>query len=485
MSVPDGDVPTRSSGPEGAASRRRAKSVGRGSRVQLDGIALMFSTAATAASSLLFWVVAARSYSTSSVGLGSAEINAFTMLAAFAQLNLLATFLRFLAGSGNRAVRFLATGYGAIVVAALLFGGGYLALGFSSGFLAGAPAREYVVFLLAVPVFAVFVVQDGVLTAFAKAPWVPVENLSVAVVRLALLGLLVPVLISGESQSRTGIIAAWAIPTLLAVAVVNTAVFRRLGPAHVRRTPHASSLPPRRELLAYVAGQYLSNSMANVITYVPPLLVLHLLGPEAAAYVNVPWLIVVSTQTLLWNIGMSFVAEVTRSPERLRVHIRSTLRLGGLVALGWTVALLAGAPLLLGLQGADFAAEGTGLLRLLALSFPCTAVVIMYMLIASLERRVRRLVVVNAIGAIALLGGVEWLAADRGIIAVGWVYLIVQAGLALALLPVVVARLRRGDIRLPEYTRIPANAAAEDELLARSAEVIAPGAGPTERPSER
>ncbi|GAB1646285.1 hypothetical protein KRMM14A1259_67080 [Krasilnikovia sp. MM14-A1259] len=35
----------------------------------------------------------------------------------------------------------------------------------------------------------------------------------------------------------------------------------------------------------------------------PPLLVLHLLGPDAAAYVNVPWPIVVSTQMLLWNIG--------------------------------------------------------------------------------------------------------------------------------------------------------------------------------------
>lgn len=466
-------------------THRVESSAGRKSRVQLDGIALMFSTAATAASSLLFWVVAARSYSAGAVGISSAEINAFTMLAAFAQLNLLATFLRFLASSGNRAVRFLAAGYGAIVVAALIFGGGYLLLGFSHGFLTGAPTWEYVVFILAVPVFAVFVVQDGVLTAFAKAPWVPVENLSVAVLRLASLGLLVPVLISGDGQPRPGIVAAWAIPTLLAVMVVNTAVFRRLGPAHVRRTPEASSLPPRRELLLFVAGQYLSNSVSNIVTYVPQLLVLHLLGPEAAAYVNVPWLIVVSTQTLLWNIGMSFVAEVTRSPERLAAHIRSLLRLGGLVTLGWTAALLIGAPLLLGLQGAEFAANGTGLLRLLALSFPCTAVVIMYSLICSLERRIWRLVVVNAVGAGALVGGIEWLTPGRGIISVGWVYLAVQAGLALVLLPAVVTRLRRGDIRLPEFSRAPADAPAGGDLAAESAEVIAPGARPAEGPSQR
>jgi O-antigen/teichoic acid export membrane protein len=218
---------------------------------------------------------------------------------------------------------------------------------------------------------------------------------------------------------------------------------------------------------------------------VPPLLVLHLLGPDAAAYVNVPWLIVVSTQTLLWNIGMSFVAEVTRSPERLAVHIRSMLRLGGLVALGWTTALLVGAPVLLGLQGADFAAEGSGLLRLLALSFPCTAVVIMYLLIASLERRIWRLVAVNAIGAGALLGGIERLAAGHGITAVGWVYLVVQAGLALALLPAVVVRLRRADVRLPEYTLAAAEVPAGGDLSAGSAEVIASAAGTAERPPER
>jgi hypothetical protein len=71
-------------------------------------------------------------------------------------------------------------------------------------------------------------------------------------------------------------------------------------------------------------------------------------------------------------------------------------------------------------------------------------------------------VVVNAVGAVALVAGMEWLAADRGIIAVGWVYLVVQAGLALTLLPSVVVRLRRGDIRLPEYAQVSAPVPADD-----------------------
>ena len=329
---------------------RRIVGSGAGSRVQLDGLALMLSTAATAASSLLFWVVAARTYSAEAVGVASAEINAFTMLAGFAQLNLLAVFLRFLASSGNRALRFLGSGYGAIVVVALVFGGGYLAFGWAEGFLGGAPTWEYLLFVLVVPVFAVFVVQDGVLTAFSKAPLVPVENLLVALLRLGLLAVVVPALF-GATSSRPGIVAAWALPTALAVSVVSWVIFRRLAPGHVRRSGSRSALPPGREMASFVTGQYLNNSLNNVVTYVPSLLVLYLLGAEQAAYFNVPWLIVISTQTLLWNLGMSFVAEVTRRPEAMRTHIRSIVRLGAVVVFGWTAALLVGGGVLLSLQG--------------------------------------------------------------------------------------------------------------------------------------
>jgi hypothetical protein len=56
----------------------------------------------------------------------------------------------------------------------------------------------------------------------------------------------------------------------------------------------------------------------------------------------------------------------------------------------------------------------------------------------------------------------------------------VQAGMALALLPTVVVRLRRGDIRLPEYAAAPAEVPAGGDLSAGSAEVITAGAATAE-----
>ena len=454
---------------EESAAAERAPA-GTSSRVGRDGVALMFSTAAAAASNLLFWVVAARAYPAASVGQAASEVAAFTMLAGFAQLNLLGVFVRFLASAGSRVLRFLTVGYAGIAVSALALGGGFLLLGFGSGFFVGADAWERGAFVAAVLVFAIFVVQDGILTAFAKAPWVPVENLSVALVKLGLLGLVIPALLPGQN-ARQYVVAAWQIPTAVAVVVVTVVVFRRLAPREARLAAGRSTLPPRRALASFVVAEYANSLVSNVVTYLPPLLVLQQLGAVSAAYFNVPWLIILSTQTLLWNIGMSLMAEATRHPDRLVTHLRHTFALGAAVVVGWPVVLFAGAPFILRLQGQDYAAAGTTLLRLLALSFPFTAVIILYSVLALLRRRIWQLVLLNGSGAAVLLVSTTLVTSRAGIGAVGLVYLLVQAALSLIVLPSLVARLRRRDFGAPET----AEAAPDDATAQRATDHPAGG----------
>jgi O-antigen/teichoic acid export membrane protein len=428
---------------------RRRPAWGRGgSRVGRDGAALMVSTVAVAGSSLLFWIVAARRYPTDSVGEAAAEIATLNMLAGFSQLNLFSVFVRFLAGAGNRVMKFLTAGYLAIVGASVVLGSIFVLIGLGAGFL-GSSWWDGAAFVVAVAVFAMFVVQDGVLTAFTKAPWVPIENLAVALTRLGLLLILIP---AGavDDRSRLSIVWAWWLPTLLAVVTMSVLIFSRLAPEQARRSRHRSSLPSRRQFTSFVLAEYLYNLVNTVVCFVPPVLVLHLLGARAAAYFNLPWLIAVITQTLLWNIGMSFVAESTRRPEHIAAHLRHALRLGIGVVVAVGLVLFAGAPVLLGLQGQDFADEGTLLLRLLALSFPFTAVVIMYSLVASLERRLWPLVGVSTLAATAFILAVLGVSQRWGLWSVGLIYLLVQAALAASLLRPLIVRLRSGAIRLPE-----------------------------------
>jgi O-antigen/teichoic acid export membrane protein len=292
-------------------------------------------------------------------------------------------------------------------------------------------------FVVAVAALAPFIVQDGVLTALGRALWVPFENVIVSVCKLALL-----VALSAGAATRVDIGLAWAAPMLAAVGVITVAVFRRFGPSQQRAANGTTRLPGRRDLGQFVAAEYVNQLVGNVVVFLPPLVVLHVLGATASAYFAVPWLVVSTTQTLLWNIVTSFIVQSTRQPDAMTGYARKTLIIGATVVGIGTVGLLVGAPLVLGMQGAAFAAHGTGLLRIAALSLPCTSVVIFYSAFAMIERRLWRLVAGQMATAAVFFGGAALMMPSTGIAGVGVAYLVAQGALATALLPALVRRLR-------------------------------------------
>jgi O-antigen/teichoic acid export membrane protein len=219
-------------------------------------------------------------------------------------------------------------------------------------------------------------------------------------------------------------------------------------------------LPTPRQLGAFVGGQYVNNIIGNAATFAAPLVVVDVLGTRQAAYFNVPWLVILTMQTLLWNILTPFLVHSARRPDQAREHARRALRIGApVVGLG-TVALVAGAPVVLDLQGAAFATAGTPLLRVVALSFPATAVIVFATGYALLERRLWRLVAIRTPGAICFLGGSALLLPRLGVVAGGIVYVGVQTAVAAALLPGLLGRIRLGAVPaepVPAAGRVPAD----------------------------
>ncbi|SHN47571.1 lipopolysaccharide biosynthesis protein [Cryptosporangium aurantiacum] len=391
----------------------------------------MSSTVLASALNMLFWVAAARLYPTEAVGHGNATVSAIALVSGIAQLNLQSVFVRFLPQAGRRTTAFLASGYAGILIASVLFGSLYLLLGLGSGF--GLGAWDPLGFVLAVAVYALFYVQDGVLTTFQRAGSVVTKHVATSGAKLVLLVALV------ATGSRLGIAAAWCIPAAIAVVVVTFVIFARLAPS---RSDGESRLPGAGQLGNFVAAEYVNNLVGNVVTLIPPVLVLHLSGSIANAYFAVPWLIVITLQTLVWNIMMSFIAQVGRDPDGLAHHLRRTVGLVAVVAAAGTVGLVALGPTLLLVQGGAFADGGGSLLRIAALSFPFTAVVIVYSGLAMLANRLWPAVLVQAVTAGVFLAGTVALLPGLGLPGVGVAYVGAQALGAVVLLPALVARFR-------------------------------------------
>jgi O-antigen/teichoic acid export membrane protein len=238
-----------------------------------NAVSLMTATIATNALGLVFWTEAARIGTPRVVGHAAAAIAALTLLATISQLNLTNVFVRLLPSAGRLGRRLIARGYLAVVTLSLVVGAVYVFSGLGDGVVRGGIATQ-LAFVAAVPVLAVFALQDSVLTALRRAPWVAAENISFATGKLALLPALLLLPIGG------GIVISWVVPAAVAVIVVSALLFRRVlrGLEQTEGT-----LPPRRRLLSFVAGEYVTAVWATAATQLMPLIVVWRLGPSQVA----------------------------------------------------------------------------------------------------------------------------------------------------------------------------------------------------------
>jgi O-antigen/teichoic acid export membrane protein len=402
--------------------------------VTFNALSLITATVATNALGLVFWTFAARLDAPRIVGHAAAAVAALTLLATISQLNLTNVFLRLVPSAGRLGRRLIARGYMAVVAFSLLVGAVYVASGLGAGVVQGGLLAK-AAFVAAVPVLAVFALQDSVLTSLRRAPWVAAENISFATGKLALLPALVLLPIGGA------IVISWVVPAAVAVIVISALLFCRV----LRTLEHTEgTLPPRRRLMSFVAGEYTTAIFATATTQLIPLIVLWQLGPAQVAYFTLPWLISMGITVLVWNVSSAFIVELAGAHEHSGALLQRTLMLWGGVVSGALLVCVIGAGPLLSLAGASYAAHGTELLRLIGCSAPFSALVALYCTLMWIDRRVWLLAAFQAASGVAMVAATLVLLPHLGLVGVGWANLVVQALAAIATAPLTVRRMRTG-----------------------------------------
>ncbi len=397
-----------------------------------NGYALMLSAAATSGLGVVYWMLATRYYSAEVVGLNSAVISAMLFVAGVAQLSLVSVITRFLPRAGHATSRLIGVAYALTLTVAALAG-----LLFVLGVRLWSPALAFLGasplfalwFVLATMSWCIFTLQDSVLAGMKQAVWVPIENTTFAVAKIALLLFAWP-------AARHGIFASWTIPGAAVLLPVSYLIFRRLLPRHAQSSAaQAEPLLPRR-IATYAASNYVGSMFSLAVNTLLPLLVLHQLGPQANAYFAQPWLIASSLQLIAGNMAVSLTVEAATDRERLAGYARRALVHTVRLLVPLVALMLIGAPVLLRLFGRAYAAEGAGLLRLLALGALPNLVNMLYLSVARVRNRVGAIVVVQAALCALALGLSYPLLHLYGITGVGIAWLssqtLVAAGIGLA-----------------------------------------------------
>lgn len=407
-----------------------------------NAAALIISNAVSAVIGLVFWGAAAHLTSTTIVGRISAEIAAMTLLALLAQLSFGATFERFIPVAGEQTRLFVARAYAICVVVALVASVAYVLLGLGHSFLPSALLWRST-FVISVVLWTIFSLQDSVLVGLRLARWVPVENITYSLLKLAFLPLFIMV------TSSQGVFVAWMFPVIWGIIVVNWYLFKKMIPEHQARSGSSERLPSVRKLIALSGARY-ASLLVSVLTWsVTTLIVIDRLGAVANATYYIPAQIAAGASLLLNSIMRSFLVEASSEPDKLRHFARTTLRTTVILVAPAMLFGLVFAPQILDVFGKSYSNDGTTLLRMLLLSLPAVAITTFYSAFAWLDGRVWWFAIREVASAIIFFTVLLILLKHFGIRAIGVASLVESGAQGIFFLPILTRRYRAAVHAVP------------------------------------
>jgi len=399
-STPTTEAPEKQPGRRLRLPGRGRKGAGGGNQLFRNAYALMLNTGISAVLGLGYWLVAARYYSESAVGQGSAAIAAMKLLAGLTAVTLTGALARFIPVAGRATGRLIFRTYaGSSVVvasAAVLFLLTLNLWGPSYRFLHGP--LNGLGFILAVVAWSVLTLQDGVLTGLRSALWVPVGNTVFSAVKLVLLiGL-------AAAIPTTGVFVSWIAAIALSVVPLGLLVFRRLVPRHIKATEDHAKPPSVKEIGRFLAGDYTGSLFSLAVVYLVPVIVASQVSSTDNAYFYITTTIGGTVNLLAINMGASLTVEGSHDPARLASNTRAALKRMARIMLPVCGLLFLGAPFILHVFGDGYAHAATPLLRWFAVGALLRVVMETYFAVLRAQSRTSGLAYLQGLLCVLVLG---------------------------------------------------------------------------------
>ena len=362
-----------------------------------NAIYLMLVSIANALVGFVFWIIAARFYSTADVGLATAALSAASLLSGLSGIGFGYGMIRFLKSSTNpnTLINSSFTTVGVIsVIAALIF---ILGLGLWSPKLIfiRENAIYFTAFVLIIPAVTISGLTDQVFVGGRKAGYVFARNIIFNISRLAFLAGFATFLHS------FGIFASWGMSIAVSLLVGILLFLPRSQPGY------RPSLGFNRKLLTGILHfsfmNYLSDLLGSIPSYILPLLVLNVLGAESNAYYYIALAIGGILGMIPSAISTSLFAEGSHKEERLDHNALRSIKMIFLLLIPAVILVLALADKLLLLFGGAYSQNGTNLLRLIAVASIPGAVNGVYFSIKRVQKKTKFIVGLSAFGGVATL----------------------------------------------------------------------------------
>jgi O-antigen/teichoic acid export membrane protein len=390
-----------------------------------NSLFLITDSAVTSGLGFFFWIIAARFYSATDVGYGSAAISAMTLLSILGLVGFNFTLVRFLptAGKPFEMMNSCLTFSGIMSLA--------LAVIFLAGLDAWSPALSFInknlVFSAAFVAFTLVYTLTNIIRfifiANRRADLVLSLNAIMSLLKIPLAVFLVLYFHS------FGIAAAWGLGASVAV-FIGLFLFLPRAQKGYRPKP-LINFKILSEFRHYSAGSYAASLLTSTSTWIMPLLVVNMVGSEQNAYFYVIWMIASLLNAIPVAAANSLFAEGSHFSENLGINIRNALKFTYCLLFPAVIIVLIFSSQILTLFGTAYSVHGSVLLRVLALASLFAGINTIYVTTLRINDRIKELCAICAVQTVSFLGGSFLLLPHTGITGIGYLFLGVQGVLSL------------------------------------------------------
>jgi O-antigen/teichoic acid export membrane protein len=385
-----------------------------------SSLALIFGKVATMGLGFLFWLVAARMFDQSAVGLAAAIVSAVMLCTQLALLGLGSSVIVQFINHARRPsplfdVAFTLVALLGLVAAAVFMGVAWATLG-ELRVVATDPTIA-VAFAAMSVLGTVGILLDQISTLFRRGDQALARAVVFGGVNLAMLTLLA---LFTSSAGASAIFGTW-VPAAMAAVALGTIQLRRSS-VRYRYRPRFERRLARRLIRIGLPNHWLTLT-ERAPGLILPLIVVELLSSEANAAWYVAWMMAWVVYIVPIQVGMTSFAETARRPHELARLARYSVRTSLLVGVPTAAVVAVAANPLLSLLGDDYAAAATTPLRILLLAVVPLSVIQAYFVICRSTGRLAEAIAAGALNAVAGIGGAAVAATSHGLvgIAIAWV----------------------------------------------------------------
>ncbi|MBI5122777.1 oligosaccharide flippase family protein [Candidatus Roizmanbacteria bacterium] len=381
-----------------------------------NSIYMMASMAIMGVLGFVFWIVVARVFSTSSVGLATALISAMALISNFSLLGFNISLVRYLPKSAKRnekinAVFFLVTG--ASIISSLIFIAG---LKLFSPQLAFLQTNYFYIltFIFFVIGASINTLIDSIFMAYRVAGNILIKNTIISILKL-----IFPLLFI--FLGSYGIFSAVSLATLISIIFSFIILLSKYNFIPSLRL----NLNEVKDMAKFSAGNYVASFLSQAPGLLLPILIINGHKAETAAYYYVSSMILGFLMIISQSTTQSLLAEGSHDISAVRQHFIKSLKLVFALLIPAIIIIVLFGNLILRAFGKSYADESFIFLKIISFSAIFLSISSLGNSLLRLRHQIKYLIIMNNISAIIILG-LAYVFIPTGLIGIGWALLLGQ-----------------------------------------------------------